>query len=281
MRRVETIAELRAAVAEARGRGQRIGFVPTMGYLHEGHLSLIDHARSRCDFTVMSIFVNPLQFGPSEDLAAYPRDFERDAALAESRGVDLIFHPAPEEMYPAGRPRVTMIAPELSNHLCGLYRPGHFDGVLVVVAKLFNLVQPDVAVFGQKDFQQCVIVRSMVRDFNFPIEVEVAPIVREADGLAMSSRNVYLNPEQRTSALALHRGLLAAVRLFEQGERSGAVLIDEVRAEIENTPGVELQYANLVDPESLDDRTDARPGDVLAVAAFVGRTRLIDNRILP
>jgi len=281
MRRVQTIAELRAAIAEARGRGQRIGFVPTMGYLHEGHLSLIDHVRRHCDFTVLSIFVNPLQFGPREDLAAYPRDFDRDAALAEARGADLIFHPDAHEMYPAGPPRVTLVAPELSDHLCGRYRSGHFEGVLTVVAKLFNLVQPDVAVFGQKDFQQSVIVRSMVRDLDFPIRIEVAPIVRESDGLAMSSRNVYLDADQRTRALALHRGLRAAVRAFEAGQRDATMLLDAIHTEINSTPGVELQYANLVDPESLEDRPQARSGDVLAVAAFLGKTRLIDNEILP
>lgn len=281
MRRVQSIAELRAAVAEARGRGQRIGFVPTMGYLHEGHLSLVEQARKKCDFTVMSIFVNPLQFGPSEDLAAYPRDFEHDATLAQSRGVDLVFHPDPHEMYPAGPPYVTVTAGGLSDHLCGIYRPGHFEGVLTVVAKLFNLVQPDVAVFGQKDFQQVVVVRGMVRDLNFPIDIEAAPIVREADGLAMSSRNIYLDSQQRRDALALQRGLQAALRAYEQGERNAIRLLDLLRAEINSTEGVVLQYANLVDPDTLTDRGEARPGDVLAVAAFVGRTRLIDNQILP
>jgi pantoate--beta-alanine ligase len=228
----------------------------------------------------MSIFVNPLQFGPKEDLASYPRDLDRDLALAEKRGVDIVFAPGNSEMYPHAEPQVTLQAPRLTDRLCGRYRPGHFEGVLTVVAKLFNLVEPDFAVFGQKDFQQSVLIRRMCADLNMPVQIAVAPIVREPDGLALSSRNVYLTPEQRRAAPALYRALSAARSLVAGGqddaERVRAAARDVLAAE----PLVQTQYLELVDPVALETVTRVRPGDVLALAAFIGRTRLIDNIVL-
>ena len=275
-----TIAGVRALLRERRARGERIALVPTMGYLHEGHLSLVDRARGSADYVVMSIFVNPLQFGPREDLATYPRDLPRDTALAAERGVDLLFVPENHEMYPLGEPLVRLAAPALTSQLCGKFRPGHFDGVLTVVAKLFNIVQPDTAVFGQKDYQQTVVLRRLVSDYDLPITIEVAPITREADGLAMSSRNVYLEPEQRVAALALSRALNTAAALFRTGERASAALLAAARKILDAEPGVQLQYLDLVEPDLLQPIKRAQAGSVIAVAAYVGRTRLIDNVIL-
>lgn len=280
MIRIGTRDELRSAVAGARGRGLRIAVVPTMGYLHEGHLSLIDEARARADFVVVTLFVNPLQFGPSEDLARYPRDLERDAALVKARGADVLFAPADEEMYPDGEPRVVVDAPALADRLCGAFRPGHFRGVLTVVAKLFHLTSPDVAVFGRKDFQQYVLIRRMVADLNLPIEVVAAPIVRDEDGLALSSRNVYLSPRERADALLLSRALREAQEAFTAGTGDAATLIARVRATLAAGSAVRVQYVEIVDPNDLYPVATARPGDVLALAAFVGRTRLIDNATL-
>jgi pantoate--beta-alanine ligase len=274
---VRTKAEVRRAVAAM--RPQRIALVPTMGYLHEGHLSLVDRARELADRVVLSIFVNPLQFGPQEDLDRYPRDLERDVELATGRGVDLIFAPDVREMYPGGEPIVRVVPGRLAETLCGAYRPGHFEGVLTVVAKLFGIVRPDVAVFGQKDFQQAVLIRRMVADLDLGIEIDVAPIVREPDGLAMSSRNVYLSPEERESALGLYRGLTRAAEAFAAGERDVERLRRLVHEELAR-PGVRVQYVEVVDPETLQPTQPASPGNVLAVAAFVGQTRLIDNVIL-
>jgi pantoate--beta-alanine ligase len=280
MKLVRTRAEVRAATAAARGAGHSVGLVPTMGYLHEGHLSLVDRARDRAGCVAMSIFVNPLQFGPAEDLDRYPRDLERDLALAEGRGVDLVFAPSAAEMYPGGEPRVSVVAdPSVENRLCGAARPGHFRGVLTVVAKLFGIFTPDVAVFGQKDLQQALLVRRMVADLDMPPEVDVAPIVREADGLAMSSRNVYLSPEERARALALRRAVEAAGALFASGETDGSALGDAAWSTLA-VPGVEVEYAEVVDPDTLAPVGRAFPGAVCAVAARVGKTRLIDNGIL-
>lgn len=277
MQVVRTRDELREKLNGVRAEGRRIAFVPTMGYLHEGHLRLVDRARELGDVVVLSIFVNPLQFGPSEDLASYPRDFDRDARLAEARGVDFLFAPSVEEMYPDGRPRVTVVAPAMSDRLCGRYRPGHFEGVLTVVNKLFNIVGPDAAVFGRKDFQQFVLVRRMVEDLDMRVTVHALPTVREPDGLAMSSRNTYLSPEERNRALVLYRSLSTALQAYRAGERSAANLIETARAVISTEPDVKLQYLELVDARTLDSVESAKPGDVLAIAAFVGRTRLIDN----
>ncbi len=250
-----------------------------MGYLHEGHLTLVDVARQH-GIVVLSIYVNPLQFGPGEDLARYPRDLQRDAWMAEGRGVNVIFAPPDEEMYSSPRPAVTVHAPELSDRLCGRVRPGHFEGVLTVVAKLFNIMQPDVAVFGQKDFQQSVLIRRMVADLSYEIDIVVAPIVREPDGLAMSSRNVYLSGEERGAALALSRALRTAQLRYGQGERNPQEILRAARDVLNAEPGVRTQYLELVDAETLEAPERVHGSNVLAVAAFAGKTRLIDNVIL-
>jgi len=276
-----TKAEVREWVGAARGAGERTALVPTMGYLHEGHLRLVDRARESAGWVMMSIFVNPLQFGPTEDLSRYPRDLERDLSLAKARGVDLVFAPPVEEMYPHGEPRVAVVPDEeIAGRLCGASRPGHFRGVLTVVAKLFGIARPDVAVFGQKDWQQAALIRRMVEDLEMPVVVDVAPIVREADGLAMSSRNVYLTGDERERALALSRSLRRARELFEAGESDAAVLKAALLGGM-TVPGVEPEYAEVVDPRTLEAVVRAVPGVVCAVAARVGRTRLIDNAVLP
>jgi pantoate--beta-alanine ligase len=277
---LESIATLQSVLAGHRAAGRSIGFVPTMGYLHEGHLRLFDRAREQSDVVVASIFVNPLQFGPAEDFDRYPSDLERDVGLAAERGVDLLFTPTARAMYPSGANRVLVTAGPLVDRLCGLHRPGHFEGVLTVVAKLFNIVRPNVAVFGRKDFQQAVLVGAMATELDFGIAIDVAPTTREADGLAMSSRNVRLSAVERQRALALHRALLAAQDAFSAGERSGAGLTARAAAVVREVPGVRLQYANTVDAATLEDVEHASAGDVVAVAAFVGDTRLIDNHVL-
>jgi pantoate--beta-alanine ligase len=277
---VTRIAELRHALAEARADGSRVGLVPTMGYLHEGHLSLCEAARRHSDVLVLSIFVNPLQFAAGEDLERYPRDIERDARLAAERGVAVLFAPDDEEIYPAGPTEVRVTAPALSGRLCGGFRPGHFDGVLTVVAKLFNIVLPHVALFGQKDLQQATLIRRMATELDFPVDVRIEPIVREHDGLAMSSRNVYLGPEERVAALSLSRALRAAQQAFSAGERSPAALTTAARVILERQSGVSVEYVELVDVDSLDTPTRARAGHAVAIAAHVGSTRLIDNHLL-
>jgi len=274
------IATLRQEIAQQRASGLRCALVPTMGYLHEGHLTLVDHARALADVTVLSIFVNPLQFGPQEDLATYPRDLDRDVSLAEHRGVDLVFAPLAAELYPHSRPDIMLAAPTLTDRLCGRFRPGHFEGVLTVVAKLFNIVQPDVAVFGQKDFQQSVLIRRMIEDLNFPVRLEVAPIIREPDGLALSSRNVYLSDDQRRAATSLQRGLQAGQAAFRRGVNDAADILAAAREPLSAHAEVQVQYLELVKAQRLEPVTAAEAGNVLAVAAFVGRTRLIDNLIL-
>ncbi|MGQ0814960.1 MAG: pantoate--beta-alanine ligase [Gemmatimonadota bacterium] len=268
---------LRRALAEVRAAGKRIVLVPTMGYLHEGHLTLVDRAKRHGDVVVMSIFVNPLQFGPGEDLATYPRDPERDAALAQARGVDLMFVPSSDEMYRAVRPAVTVMASQLARILEGQFRPDHFEGVLTVVAKLLNIVQPDAAVFGQKDFQQWVLVKRMCEDLDFPCDIVVAPTVREPDGLAMSSRNAYLGEADRASALLLSRALRAAREKYAAGERSPRALIGSARAVLAGDPRVRVQYVELSDARTLETPDHAVDDSVLSVAALVGKARLIDN----
>jgi pantoate--beta-alanine ligase len=279
MRICETIDDMRAASRVARREGRPLGFVPTMGALHEGHLSLVRAAKARSHVVAASIFVNPLQFGPTEDLAKYPRSFERDVALLEKEAVGILFAPAPEEMYPAGA--TTYVSVEgLSEKLCGKSRPGHFRGVTTVVAKLFHIVEPDLAFFGQKDAAQATIIRRMVRDLNLPIEIFVCPIVREPDGLAMSSRNAYLNPEERKSALVLNRSLTQVKNRFDQGEREAAALIESAKKVLAQEPSVRLDYFEIVDPATLDSVQELTRGALVAVAAFVGNTRLIDNTLL-
>jgi len=270
---------MRAWSRAERARGRRIGFVPTMGYLHEGHLRLVDRAKELADRVVLSIFVNPLQFGPKEDFSTYPRDLARDRQLAEARGVDCLFVPDASEMYPGGgEPVARVTAGAMGDTLEGAARPGHFSGVLTVVAKLFHLVAPDVAVFGRKDFQQAMLVQRMVRDLDFPVAIDVAPTVRELDGLALSSRNTYLTPDQRRSALALSRALRAVEQTWRGGEAEPAAL-ERRGLEILRTPGVEPEYLALVD-EDLRSVTRATPRTVAVVAARVGATRLIDNVVL-
>lgn len=270
---------MRTASRGARLSGKRLGFVPTMGALHEGHLSLMRAAKSKSDVVAASIFVNPLQFGPKEDLAKYPRTFESDLELLEKEGVDLLFAPTPQEMYPAGT--VTYVVVEaLSDKLCGKSRPGHFRGVTTVVAKLFHIIEPDSAFFGQKDAAQAAIIRSMVRDLNLPIEIVVCPIVRDPDGLAMSSRNAYLRAQDRRSALALYRSLQEVRKQFDQGERSAASLIEAGKKVLGQEAALRLDYLEIVDPDTLDPIVKLTGTTLVAVAGFVGNTRLIDNIVL-
>lgn len=279
MKICDTIDDMRVACRAARRGGRRLGFVPTMGALHEGHLSLVRAARAACNIVTASIFVNPTQFGPNEDLAKYPRSFDRDRELLEKEGVELLFAPSVEEMYPAGA--VTWVTVEgLSDKLDGRSRPGHFRGVTTVVAKLFHIVAPDAAFFGQKDAAQVAIIRRMVRDLNFLVEIVACPIVREPDGLAMSSRNAYLDPQQRKQALALNRSLLRVKKLWEGGERDAVRLVAAGHEEVEKEKSVRLDYFEIVDPESLDAVDTAAGGALVAVAAFVGPTRVIDNILL-
>ena len=277
---------MRSASRGLRLAGKRVGFVPTMGALHEGHLSLVRAARDGSDVVAASIFVNPTQFGANEDLGKYPRRFERDCELLEREGVELLFAPSVEEMYGRAadksvRPTTTWVTVEgLSDRLDGRSRAGHFRGVATVVAKLFNIVEPDAAFFGQKDAAQVAIIRRMVRDLDLAVEIVVCPIVREADGLAMSSRNAYLDPEQRRQALVLHRSLMRVQKLVDAGERDAAKLVAAGRAEFAGEAAVRLDYFEIVDPDTLDAVEDISGGALVAVAAFVGSTRLIDNLVI-
>ncbi|HHW09447.1 MAG TPA: pantoate--beta-alanine ligase [Firmicutes bacterium] len=274
-----SIAEVRRKVAMARIKGLTIGLVPTMGALHQGHAALIDAARARCGYVVVSIFVNPLQFGPQEDLKRYPRRPAEDEALCREHGVDLIFAPSDEEMYPDRQLTIVEVL-ELTRGLCGASRPGHFRGVTTVVSKLFNIVQPDVAFFGQKDAQQAAVIRRMVADLNFPLEIAVVPTVREADGLALSSRNVYLSPEERKAAVVLYRALTKAKEMVEKGERSAAAVRRRLLETIAAEPLAELDYAEVVDYDTLEP-VDFIDGKILlALAVKIGRTRLIDNFVV-
>ncbi len=279
MQIIRTVADMQAACRQIRRDGRTLGFVPTMGALHAGHLSLVRAAHARYQTVAVSIFVNPLQFGPNEDLAKYPRTFERDRQMLEAEGVQLLFAPTPEEMYPKGA--VSYVTVEgLSEKLCGRSRPGHFRGVTTVVAKLFNIVAPNAAFFGQKDAAQATIIRKMVHDLNLDIEIVVCPIMREPDGLAMSSRNAYLDPQQRRQAAILHRALMRVQTLADRGERSAAALLKDGKEVIAEEPAVRLDYFEVVDPDTLDPVDDITGGALVAVAAFVGSTRLIDNIIV-
>ena len=273
---VSTIDELRSARAIL---DEPVGLVPTMGYLHEGHLSLVRRAAEECASVVVSIFVNPTQFSPSEDLAAYPRDMERDLRLLEPLGVHLVWTPTPEIMYPDGY-QTWVEVDALTGFLEGAQRPGHFRGVTTVVAKLFNGVQPARAYFGQKDAQQAAVIRQMVRDLNFPLEVVVCPIVREPDGLAMSSRNAYLNPEQRQAATVLHQSLSAAREAYDAGERDAEQLRAIMRDKLATEPLAQMQYVSCADYDTLGELEKISGKALLSMAVFVGKTRLIDNFIL-
>jgi pantoate--beta-alanine ligase len=270
---------LRGWLSGARSQGARIGLVPTMGALHEGHLALVDEARRRSEVVVLSVFVNPLQFGPSEDFARYPRDLVRDRAAASARGVAALFSPPVEVMYPAGS-GVRVAPGPAAERWEGAVRPGHFAGVLTVVAKLFNIIQPHVAVFGQKDIQQATLISQMVRDLDFPLAVVLVPIVREADGLALSSRNAFLSPEQRRQGLVLSRGLRAADAAWRMGERGARRLTQVMQAQFQSVPEVTIDYIAVVEPGQLEPVSEAVVGTIIAVAGRVGSTRLLDNHIL-
>ncbi len=278
MQIISTSAELRKELEPVRRAGRSIGFVPTMGFLHEGHLSLVDIAKQNADWVVVSIFVNPTQFAPHEDLDRYPRDLERDEKLLRQRATDILFYPAVNEMYP--EPFYTYVTTEkLADVLCGGSRPTHFRGVTTIVAKLFNIVQPDIAVFGRKDAQQALIIKQMVRDLNFPIRIIVAPIVREPDGLAMSSRNVYLTPQERAQAPLIFQSLQAARQAVAAGELSSVHLSQIIAAGIKRSPLARIDYIAIVD-EHLESVTTVCPGTFAAVAVYYGKTRLIDNLTL-
>ena len=279
MQQIETIIGMKAACRAVSRAGKRLGLVPTMGALHEGHLSLVRESKAQCDVTAASIFVNPLQFGPTEDFAKYPRTLERDAAMLQELGVDLLFVPAVAEMYPQGAKTSIEVA-DLSSRLDGASRPGHFRGVTTVVCKLFEIVRPDRAFFGQKDAAQAAVLRKMVRDLDMDVEIVVCPIVREPDGLAMSSRNAYLNPEQRQQALVLSRSLHQVKSTVDAGERDARKLAEIGTQTIAAEPGARLDYFAIVDPGTLEPVNSASRGTLVAVAAWVGSTRLIDNILL-
>ncbi|MGI6212043.1 MAG: pantoate--beta-alanine ligase [Anaerovoracaceae bacterium] len=272
----ETIADLRRQVSEWKKEGLTVGLCPTMGYLHEGHASLMDASRASCDKTVASVFVNPIQFGPNEDLATYPRDFEHDCKVLEAHGVDLVFHPDPSEMY-ADDFCTFVDIDVLSKTLCGASRPVHFRGVCTVITKLLNTVQPDKIFFGKKDAQQLAIIRRMVRDLNFNVEVCGCPIVREADGLAKSSRNTYLNEKERQAALILSRTIRLGQDLTEKGERNSAALLKAMREKLASEPMADVEYVEVVNGEDMQPVKTFQDGDLVAMAVRIGSTRLIDN----
>ncbi|HWH79091.1 MAG TPA: pantoate--beta-alanine ligase [Candidatus Binatus sp.] len=279
MQIIETISDMRQWSGRQRADGHRVVLVPTMGFLHQGHLALMRSARSHGDRVVASIFVNPTQFGSGEDFAGYPRDFERDRRMLEAEDVAVLFHPAVHEMYPAGAQTIVEVE-RLSLPLCGAARPGHFRGVATVVAKLFNIVQPQAAIFGEKDFQQLQIIKRMARDLCMDVEIIGQPIVRDADGLAMSSRNAYLNAAERQAAVCLSRALCKAERLFRRGATDAAALIAVVAAELAREPLAQVEYAKLCDCETLEEVQEIVAPAVLALAVRIGKARLIDNRVL-
>jgi pantoate--beta-alanine ligase len=283
MQILQTIKETRRACATARATAAKpatLGLVPTMGALHEGHLSLIRAAKKQCDIVVATIFVNPTQFGPNEDFSRYPRTFASDCALLEAEGVDILFAPTVEDIYPTGTSRTFIEVPGISERLDGLSRPGHFRGVATVVAKLFNIVSPDYAYFGQKDAAQVAVLRAMVQDLNFPVNLIVCPTVRDADGLALSSRNQYLSPEERTQALALSRSLVTATTQATKGLHNAAQLKSAISQDLQSTPALKIDYVEIVDPTTLEPIADLQTGALIAIAAWIGKTRLIDNALI-
>jgi pantoate--beta-alanine ligase len=279
MKTIRSIKEMQTLSKAARMQGKTIAFVPTMGFLHDGHLHLIRQARTMGDVLIISIFVNPIQFGPTEDFKQYPRDWDRDAQLCESCGADIIFTPIVEEMYPEGF-QTAVSVPLLSQNLCGISRPAHFQGVATVVAKLFNCTNPHVALFGEKDFQQLAVIKRMVLDLNFDITIIGVPTVREAEGLAMSSRNTYLSTKERGSALSLSKALVKVRELFQSGERNASVLSDTARAIITREEGVTIDYIKVCDTETLQDVAIISKPAVMALAVKIGKARLIDNVVL-
>ena len=279
MKTIELTREMQKYSEGLRSEGKKIAFVPTMGYFHEGHIELMRQAKKMSDCVVVSIYVNPTQFGPKEDLSRYPRDFERDSKMAEEAGVDVIFYPPNTEMYPEGYQTYVNVE-EVTNNLCGLARPGHFRGVTTVCAKLFNIVKPHIAVFGKKDYQQYVAIKKMVTDLNMDLAITGLPTVREADGLAMSSRNVYLKDNERTSALSLIASLRLAQKLYDQGERSAAKIISEAQKLIQNAPYTDIDYIKICDTETMKDIEKIEQSALIALAVKVSQTRLIDNHVL-
>ena len=275
---VKTVKEVREFVKDARRNGKTIGFVPTMGFLHEGHKSLIVRAAKENDVVVVSDFVNPTQFGPNEDFEAYPRDIDKDARLCEEAGADVIFNPEPDEMYSS--PLTTISVDKITKGLCGKTRPIHFNGVCTVVSKLFNIVTPDRAYFGEKDAQQLIVVKKMVKDLNFDIEIIGCPIIRESDGLAKSSRNTYLNTEERSAALCLSRSLKIGKEMIENGEKEAQAVKNAIISEIEKEPLAKIDYVEIVDLDNLEPTNRTDVGILCAMAVYIGKTRLIDNFII-
>ena len=272
-----TIADVRAQVSEWKREGLSVGLVPTMGYLHEGHASLVDKAVSMCDRVVVSDFVNPTQFGPNEDLEQYPRDFDRDCALLKEHGAHMVFHPEVSEMYDPDAATYVELLNEMPGRLCGKTRPIHFRGVCTVVSKLFNIVLPDKAFFGQKDAQQLIIIRKMVRDMSYGIEIVGCPIIREEDGLAKSSRNTYLNEQEREAALVLSKAVRLGQSMYEDGEKDADRIVAAMTALIEKEPLAEIDYVSAVDAVTLDPVHEIEGPALVAMAVYIGKTRLIDN----
>jgi pantoate--beta-alanine ligase len=275
---IERIKEMKTFSSKARQEGKTIAFVPTMGFFHEGHLNLMREGRKRCDLVIVSLFVNPTQFGPSEDFQKYPRNFERDRKMAEEVGVDLLFAPLSKEMYPPDHQTVVRVE-KVTRGLCGRSRPTHFQGVATVVTMLFNIVMPHIAIFGEKDFQQLATIRQMVKDLHMDVKTIGMPTVREADGLAMSSRNIYLRPEERQAALSLHRSLKRAEQLLQKGERKAEKILKEMEGIVLSEPLVKIDYIQVCNPTTLEDLIEIEGDVVIALAAYVGKTRLIDNLI--
>ena len=278
MKIIESVKKMQEFSESLRNSGKKIAFVPTMGYFHRGHLSLMEEGRKRGDCLIISIYVNPTQFGPGEDLEKYPRDFESDGKLSEDVGVDVIFYPPDSEMYPEHYQTFVDVE-RVTNNLCGLSRPGHFRGVTTICAKLFNIVKPHVTVFGKKDFQQLVTIKRMVTDLNMDLDVVGMPTIREADGLAMSSRNTYLKEEERESALSLNRSLKLAKELYDNGERNAGKIIDETKKFIEVHPHTKIEYLNMCDTTTMNDVEYLESEAVIALAVRVGAARLIDNYV--
>ncbi|MEN6420656.1 MAG: pantoate--beta-alanine ligase [Smithella sp.] len=278
MKIVKTVKKMQSLSEGLRLRGQRIAFVPTMGYFHDGHISLMKEARKIADCVVVSIYVNPTQFGPKEDFSKYPRDLDRDLKMADSANVDVIFYPSNREMYPAYYQTYVDVE-KVTQNLCGMSRPGHFRGVTTVCSKLFNIVKPHVAIFGKKDFQQFITIKRMVDDLNMDLQILGFPTVREADGLAMSSRNKYLSKEERLSALTLFQALKSAQRMYRKGERKSSEIIDQAERLIERAPFTKIDYVKICDTKTLKDIQNIKGESVMALAVKVGKTRLIDNHV--
>jgi pantoate--beta-alanine ligase len=276
---IATVKEMRRRSEQLRQEGKTIAFVPTMGYLHEGHLALMREGKDRGDILIISIFVNPTQFGPEEDYEKYPRDMQRDLKLAQKVGVDIVFTPSAREMYPDNF-QTHVEVERVTQHLCGISRPGHFRGVTTIVAKLFNIVKPHLALFGRKDYQQLVTIKRMVEDLNMDIEIIGIPTARERDGLAMSSRNTYLSPKKRKEAASLYRALRKGEELFRQGERNAAVILTAVRGIIEEAKPTTIDYVKICDAHTLEDIEEIKGEATIAVAVQIGKTRLIDNLII-